>query len=104
MYLSDEALGATLGEVAARSAPGSRLAATYLAGAVGRAAIGWLVRALAEPFHRERSTHEIARALERAGFRVLDDTDGVEWAERFAERRLATPLLAAERLVVAEKT
>jgi methyltransferase (TIGR00027 family) len=103
MYLRPDEARAVLAQIAARSAPGSRIAATYLAERLGWYALGWLVRAVGEPFRSVLDPAGMARLLGEAGFRVLVDLDGVEQAARIGARPIVPALLRSERVVVAEK-
>jgi methyltransferase (TIGR00027 family) len=103
MYLSTEEVRATLREVGARSAPGSRIAATYLATRSGRAAVSVLVRAFGEPIRNMLSPADVARLFDEIGFRVLSDVDTLEQASRSGAHPLANPLMRAERIVVAAR-
>jgi methyltransferase (TIGR00027 family) len=105
-YLPREGLRATLGAVAARSAPGSRIAVTYAAPGgllLGRAAVR--VAHIAFRVMREElvgliSLQDMHAELEAAGFAVIDDTPASEWGARYGgkKRRL---LLLGERLALA---
>jgi len=105
-YLELPAMRATLGAIAARSAPGSLIAVTYgtprgsvLGPAlVPVARLGF--RVLGEPLVALHTPEQIRRELSTAGFRLQDDASMKEWAERLGAggRRL---LLIDEHLAVA---
>jgi methyltransferase (TIGR00027 family) len=108
MYLPREATRATLGAIAARSAPRSRLAATYgtpagsSLGATFTRVAHVAFRAFGEPLLGLLEPSEMFDELAHAGFRVLADTTPREWS---ALRPLAAGrrrLFADEHLVVAE--
>jgi methyltransferase (TIGR00027 family) len=103
-YLELAAVRATLDAVAARSAPGSRLAVTYvtprgsrLAGPFMRPARAGFF-ALGEPLRTVLSPEAMAGELARAGFSVASDTAPPEWAAAHARGRKL--LLIDERLAV----
>lgn len=104
MYLTLEAIDATLEAVGGLAASGSRLVVTYLprryavgwqraVGAAGGALIGEHLKAQQDP-------DEIARRLERHGFRVETDDSAIEWASRWPASD-ARRVRAFERLAVA---
>jgi methyltransferase (TIGR00027 family) len=105
-YLSRDAFLSTLAAVAARSALGSRLAATY--GDYGRGddrITRGVVALLGEPFRAGLRPEEMAGDLARVGMRVVSDTDGLEWAERWsaAPGGRRARYLRERRLVIAER-
>jgi len=106
MYLTPEAIDATLGSVAALSVAGSMLAMTYLpreygprwqqlVGSGGGALIG-------EPLRGAQTPNELRERLERHGFELSRDDSAIEWAERWpeADARRVRPY---ERLAVATR-
>ena len=106
MYLTLDAIEATLAEVAARSAPGSVLLVTYatrtamdvpVVSPVIRAAF----RVFGEPLIGAMHPDEAHAMLGRTGFEVTSDTGSTDWSERWGgSPRLARPF-SSERLVVA---
>ena len=109
MYLSTEAMGASLDALSARSAPGSRLALTYLArgafdGLPGAAQLTHgFFRVLGEPLRARYEPAALARVLLAASFVTRSDTAPAAWRGTYGAR---TPLLRAfdaERLSVAER-
>lgn len=95
-YLTPEAIDASLAAVHAYSAPGSRLAFTYLhvreleSPSLGRRiANAWLGR-IGEPFRFGIDPAELARFLEQRGFRLVSDRSGGElvrqWLPELARR------------------
>lgn len=105
MYLSLPAIDATLTAVSELSAPGSRLAVTYLP---REFAPGWVARVsglgarvIGEDLRAQQDPEEMRARLERHGFRVERDDTALEWAEgRWPERERAR-LRVWERLAVA---
>jgi methyltransferase (TIGR00027 family) len=107
-YLQREAVRATLGTVARRSSPGSRLAVTYatpeavpsLSSLIGVALLGF--RLIGEPLVGLISTRAMHDELEGAGLHVPEDTSPADWARAFgsSKKRL---LFIDERLAVAER-
>ncbi|MCA9596773.1 MAG: SAM-dependent methyltransferase [Myxococcales bacterium] len=107
MYLTPEAVDATLTAIAELSAPGSRLAVTYLphdyavpwlqrAGEIGARVIGEHLRARHEPA-------KLRGRLEDHGFELESDTWAGEWATgRWSEQERAR-LRVWERLAVARR-
>jgi methyltransferase (TIGR00027 family) len=105
MYLAPEVVEATVRLAAARSAPGSRLLASYATPSLGRAILGrWLAR-LGEPFRSTFTPERFAALLARSGFRVLSDEGTADWARRWADGA-ARPsrTMSTQRLAVAERT
>jgi methyltransferase (TIGR00027 family) len=105
-YLPLEATRATLSAIAARSAPGSRLAVTYatpLATPLGptftRVALAGF-RVVGEQIVGQLSTSAMHAELADVGFRVLDDASARDWATRFGRGRPRL-MLVDERLAVA---
>lgn len=116
-YLTRAAVDATLRAVADNSAPGSRLALTYMRPAadighgVDRLA-GILARIVGEPVHAHAryGRDEMARELASFGFSVLSDEADVDLARRYwGDPQAAHPRSIAafpewERLALAERT
>jgi methyltransferase (TIGR00027 family) len=105
-YLQPEAIRATLGAIAARSAPASRIAVTYGTprgsplGPVMMRAARLAFRAIGEAVLGLMSPEAMREELADAGFRLLEDLSATQWAARFGagRRRL---LLVDEHLAVA---
>lgn len=107
MYLSRDAIEQTLDDVAALSAPGSRLLLTYIA----RDAIpfGQTVASLARNvFHFSGETlrswfadGEFARLLQARGFAVVSDTDDAQWARQLQVPRYFSGAFRVERMIEA---
>lgn len=83
MYLWPEAIEATLGVVAKRSAPGSRLLVTYQPKSLPKTTIGLLTRILGEPFRSSHTPEEMADLLRRHGFVVTSDECAIDWQPRW---------------------
>jgi methyltransferase (TIGR00027 family) len=114
-YLPLEAVRSTLGDLARRSAPRSRIAVTYMQPhrselarrLLGASRVGF--HAFGEPIVGLIPRGVFHAELESAGFSVASDTKPVDWAKRFGRspsRRLAAHFalrgrVFAERLVLA---
>ena len=105
-YLPLEAIRGTLGAIASRSAPASRIAVTYATpeaspmGATMVRAARVAFRVIGEAVLGLMSPEVMRGELADVGFRLLEDRSAVEWGARFGagKRRL---LLVDERLAVA---
>jgi methyltransferase (TIGR00027 family) len=110
MYLRLAAIEATLAQVAARSAPGSAIAITYVmpdlftpvAGV--RRTLRFSARAIGEPLHGAMTREAMAARLAAAGFAVRADETTTDWAARYWPAAYARRVAARERLVTAERT
>jgi O-methyltransferase involved in polyketide biosynthesis len=108
MYLSDPALGGTLGEIARSSAPASALIVHYHDRAVAAANGEHRARRMLLAFWREpqiglRSPDEMRSWIQRAGFEVLGDTRPSEWAQRLGARTPSGHTAAITHLLVARR-
>jgi methyltransferase (TIGR00027 family) len=81
-YLTPREVDGAIAAMAARSAPGSRLLATYGQRTWVRALFAWVTSRAGEPQRAAYSPLSMRRLLARYGFEVLSDTDGLERAER----------------------
>jgi methyltransferase (TIGR00027 family) len=90
MYLTREAMRATLSGVASRSADGSALIVNYHT-SVRRSLFGLILRVLGEPQRSKWSPEEMAADLHAAGFRVVEDSAMPDWRIRFAPSAPETP-------------
>jgi methyltransferase (TIGR00027 family) len=105
-YLPRPAVRATLQDIGDRSAPQSRLMATYAtpqATALGPTfvrAVRASFRVMGEPLVGLIATDSLHGELERVGFRVVDDASARDWADRHGAGRHRL-MLVDERLVVA---
>lgn len=106
MYLTREAIDATLATVGARSAVGSRVALTYLppgfASAWERRACELGARVVGEALRGLVAPHELTHALARHGFDTESDDDALAWASRWPARH-AKRVRPFERLRIAQK-
>lgn len=105
-YLAPAAVHATLMQLDALSAPGSRLLMTYATPEmttfhVGSRLVSTTFDVLGEPLRGLMSRERAAGELAGAGFRLVSDTSPVDWARRRAHRR-SWPLVISERLAVSE--
>jgi methyltransferase (TIGR00027 family) len=100
MYLTAEAIHATLSALAALAAEGSLLAVSYCIVPGRDAVTGAVLSLVGEPIRTRLDPPEIAALLARHGFEATSDAGDREWARTFA-----TPLGAAgnERLTVARR-
>jgi methyltransferase (TIGR00027 family) len=102
MYLTRDAVEATLASVGAVAAVGSALAITYRSidlhweGVLANAA----VRVVGEPFRLQLAPSDLAALLATHGFVVESDESSVEWGARYLGRPVAS---VGERLVVARR-
>jgi methyltransferase (TIGR00027 family) len=107
MYLTDDALRATLSAVADSSAPGSILICHYheasLAPAPIRIAEELLLSFWREPQIGRRTRAAMAEEVERAGLVVLRDSEAAEWAERYGAAAATSDLARATRMLVARR-
>ena len=104
MYLTHDAIDASLDAVERTSAPGSRIAITYAPPTLGRpwqrALSGAIARFIDEELRGYISAADIAERLERRGFRVESDDSTPEWASRYWPKREQRRVRAYERLAV----
>ncbi|WP_437313902.1 class I SAM-dependent methyltransferase [Sorangium sp. So ce385] len=107
VYLTREAIEATLRLTAALSAPGSRIALTYgmlpdaELPAWAERVIRGMFRSLGEPVRTPLAREEMRELLARAGLRVLSDGSTVDWAARYWPTHRGVRTI--ERLAVAER-
>ena len=107
VYLTPDAIAATLAAVSALSCAGSRMAVTYTRPRRRRAP-GWLDplsralgSAVGEPIRGMMETEAMFGALRDAGFQRVSDESAVEWADRFWPGERVSD--EWERLAVAER-
>ena len=107
VYLTPEAISATLRAIAVLSPPGSRIALTYTRPSELEAWVTPPTRALAglvgEPVRGMLSRVELEERLRDAGFTLISDESVKEWAPRYwpgqaAEKREWERLAVAERV------
>jgi methyltransferase (TIGR00027 family) len=107
-YLSPPAMEGTLDAISILSAPGSRLAVTYVIpettvlGPITKPIAQAALRLVGEPLRGLVSSGTLASRLERAGFRVITDTSLPEWGRQLVPEK---PVFSGihERLAVAER-
>jgi methyltransferase (TIGR00027 family) len=84
MYLTHDAMHATLAGIADRSASGSTLIVNYHT--IRRGLIGQIIfRLIGEPQISHWTPDEMAADLESVGMRVVHDSGMVDWNNQFAE-------------------
>ncbi|MEO7458477.1 MAG: class I SAM-dependent methyltransferase [Gemmatimonadaceae bacterium] len=102
MYLTHEAMRATLTGIAARSAPGSTLIVNYHT--VRR---GWfaqlMFRLIGEPQISSWSPEEMAADMRAAGYAVQEDSGMLDWNSRFANGAANVARASYMRIAVARK-
>ena len=86
MYLTREAMRATLAAIAGRSAPASSLIVNYHTAHSGLLA-RLMLRLIGEPQISTWTKEEMAADLRAAGFVVREDSGMAEWNERFAQSK-----------------
>ena len=84
MYLTREAMRATLAGIAERSAPGSTLIVNYHQ-ANRRLVARLILRLIGEPQISAWTPEEMNADLHTAGFAVREDTGMLDWNQRFAQ-------------------
>ena len=85
MYLTRDTMRATLGDIAARSAPGSTLIVNYHTER-RRGIMRWVLRYLGEPDKSALTPQEMQADLDAEGFRVEEDWAIVEWGYAIRDR------------------
>ena len=102
MYLTHDAMHATLAAIADRSAPGSTLIINYHT--KHRGFIGKIIfRLIGEPQISAWTPDEMAADLRSVGFEVREDSGMTEWNERFAQRHARVDRGYYMHVVVARK-
>ena len=100
MYLTHDAMRATLKSIAARSAPGSTLIVNYHS--IRRRFFARLIfRLIGEPQISSWTPEEMAADLRAVGFMVSEDTAMGEWNARFADGKAKVDAAFYMRVVVA---
>jgi len=100
MYLTRDAVRATLANVARRSAPGSALILNYHAMLRGFF-MRLIFRLIGEPQISAWTAEEMAAELRSAGFEVEEDSGMIDWNQRFARGRSKAGRFGFMRVVVA---
>ena len=85
MYLTRDAMRATLASVARRSAKGSTLIVNYHTANRRRFVMRMILRLIGEPQISTWSPDEMAADLRQAGFVVAEDSSMDDWNRRFAQ-------------------
>jgi methyltransferase (TIGR00027 family) len=101
-YLTAAAQQVTLDAVAALSAPGSRIAMTYIEPG-GGSGVSHMMRLFGEPHIGLMTRATAAERLARAGLRVIDDTGVDEWRRRYADSRGASGEAWRARIAVGDR-
>ena len=101
MYLTREAMRATLAAVAGRSAAGSTLIVNYHT-AHRRFIAKLMFRLMGEPQISAWAPEEMASDLRSVGFVVREDTGMADWNERFAGGRAKVERASYMRVAVAQ--
>jgi methyltransferase (TIGR00027 family) len=102
MYLTKEAMRATLASVSARSAPSSTLIVNYHS--QNRRLIARLIfRLIGEPMISHWTPDEMAAEMRAARFSIREDTGMVEWNARFAHGRASVQRGTYMRIAVADR-
>jgi methyltransferase (TIGR00027 family) len=102
MYLTRDAMRATLRDIAARSASGSTLIVNYHTATLRLLArlIFWLI---GEPQISAWTPAEMADDLRSVGFVVREDSSILDWNERFAKGKARVERVAYLRVAVAQR-
>lgn len=108
MYLTDEAVERTLGDIGPCCAPGSALLVHYHEpyeerGAREGRGQRWLLSLWREPQIGRRSSEAMHKAVARAGFEVVSDTRPPEWAARVGARAPTGLTAAVTHFLVATR-
>jgi methyltransferase (TIGR00027 family) len=109
MYLPREAVAQTLSVLSAASAPGSRLAVTYMSTPNRplpqglRRLLDLSLSLVGEPLGANFSRREFAELLQEHGFVVEQDDNSLQWAARFGGNAQLSWPFRQERLALAIK-
>ncbi|HEU4786567.1 MAG TPA: class I SAM-dependent methyltransferase [Gemmatimonadaceae bacterium] len=100
MYLTRDAMRATLADIAGRSAPGSTLIVNYHT--VHRRFVARLIyRLIGEPQISAWSPDEMAADLRSVGFVVREDSGMADWNDRFAQGQAKVERASYMRVAIA---
>jgi methyltransferase (TIGR00027 family) len=102
MYLTRDAMRATLRQLSARSAKGSVLIINYHT-ELRRGLVGLILRLLGEPFRSKWSPTELAADLSAVGFRAEEDSGVADWASRFATGPVEIKAGQSARITIARR-
>ncbi len=100
MYLTRDAMRATLADVGRRSAPGSTLIVNYHT-AHRRLVARLLFRLIGEPQISAWTREEMAADLRSVGFIVREDSGMTDWKDRFAQAKARVERGAYMRIAIA---
>jgi methyltransferase (TIGR00027 family) len=100
MYLTREAMHATLASIAGRSAPGSTLIVNYHTGRRGFFA-RLLFRLIGEPQISAWTPEEMSIDMRSVGFLVREDSGMLDWNQRFAQGKAKVERSAYMRIAIA---
>lgn len=108
-YLERAAIRATLTAIAARSAPQSQLATTYVTHSLvwmrrARLFVSLGMNTIGEPVRTLLTPEGFGRLLVESGFSLLSDTNTHVWREQLADRRLRGAHIAYEHLAIAVRS
>ncbi len=98
MYLRPEQVSANLGAFAALSAPGSRIALTYLRKQNGRIPRSLFLALLGEPVRSAFAPAEIAEIARSRGWRLINDTNIENWLQETPGLKLTRRLIGLQWL------
>jgi methyltransferase (TIGR00027 family) len=103
-YLTAREVESTLDVIAERSAPGSRLLATYNEESAVRRIFSGVTWRSGEPHRGFFTREQMRRLLEQRGFAVHSDRDGLERARRWRQRATPTDrfLMRFHHVVIAD--
>lgn len=103
-YLTPSQVEATLDVIVSRSAPGSRLIATYQVTSLSRLFVGSLVSLLGEPFRSGFTPEQMARLLTTRGLTIHSDADLVSLSAMAGlDRSRIGHITRAAHVVVADR-
>jgi len=102
MYLTRDAMLATLRQLSSRTAKGSVLIINYHT-ELRRGLFGLILRLLGEPFRTKWSPTELAADLSAVGFRAEEDSGVADWANRFAIGPVEVKAGKSARITVARR-
>jgi methyltransferase (TIGR00027 family) len=104
MYLTREAVEATLRMIERRSSPGSRLVVAYVAWSMLLPVVAIVLRRAGEPVRSTYSARAMARLLRAHGFAVVSDRNAAEIGARLGRELVSgTRRIKHLRVVVADR-
>jgi methyltransferase (TIGR00027 family) len=98
MYLQPEAVSANLGAIAALSAPGSRIALTYLRKKKGRAPRNFVLALIGEPLRSAFSPDEMTDLAKSHGWKRIQDSNVQDWLKETPGLKLTRRRIGLEWL------